>query len=93
MELVAKLSNVPYAALHVVAAELRKFGAEVVFDRERGRRGYVQHPLGKVEFLHDGDNALSLFVPVELGAIPRRLLSGGIRRMVEEAMRRTEVKL
>ena len=71
MELVAKLSNVPYAALHVVAAELRKFGAEVVFDRERGRRGYVQHPLGKVEFLHDGDNALSLFVPVELGAIPR----------------------
>jgi len=93
MELVAKLSNVPWDALPVVAAHLRKYGAHVVFDPDRVRRGYVDHPLGKLEFLHDGDKVLSLFVDVELGAIPRRLLSGGIRRMVEEAMRGKEVRL
>lgn len=85
MELVAKLSNIPFTALSIVAEHLRKHGAAVVFDYDP-RSGSVEHPLGKFKFAHNSDQTLSLFVPVDLGAIPRRLLSSGIRRIIEQSM-------
>lgn len=72
--------------MELVAKELRKWGANVVF--ERPYAGYVESAAGRLTFLHDGDNTLTVFVAVDLGHFSRSMLLEGIRQTVEESVKR-----
>lgn len=73
----------PLSALPAIAAELRKFGCHVHFITETF--GSVQHSAGKLHWEHDGEY-LHVTIVENHGHFPRRLLIGGIRQMVEEAV-------
>lgn len=78
------MPDVPAASLPTVAAELRKFGANVVF--ETACTGFVESISGRVRFEHDGSSNLSVFLLLDRLHFPRRLLIGGIRQTVNEAV-------
>ena len=84
MELLARLSNVPPDALQLLAEQLRKRGARVIF--ERPGAGRVEHPLGKLTFHHDGKQMLSVFLVGDLGSLGRSIITGRIRKTVEESV-------
>ena len=84
MELLVTLPNVPAGSLSTVADELRQYGAHVVF--ETRCTGYVESIAGRVNFIHDGQSTLMIFLVLDRGHFPRALLIGGIRQTVSEAV-------
>ncbi len=73
----------PLSALPIIAAELRKFGVLVTFEAETF--GMVEHAAGLVCWQHDGTH-LQISIIEDKGHFPRRLLFGGIRQLVSEAV-------
>jgi hypothetical protein len=73
----------PESALPEMAVQLRTFGAQVTFDN--ACQGRVDSPSGSFEFLHD-QGTLHIRVLENKGHFPARLLIGGMRQFVEEAV-------
>jgi len=76
--------NVPVEALELLAAQLRKHGAVVIFHRS-GLFGNIEHVSGCATFSHDGRD---LYVKIlkNPGHFPHWLLVGGIKQLVEETV-------
>lgn len=87
MELLGAFPDVPVAALPTIAAEVRKYGARVVFESGSSSRaaGYVESVSGKVRFQHDG-RVLLVFLEIDRDHFPRLMLKGGTRQIVMESV-------
>jgi len=73
----------PLSVLPAIAAELRKHGAEVIF--LKADEGLVVAWGGKAGFQHI-DGILHVEVIEDQGHFPKRMLFGGLRQLVEEAV-------
>jgi len=73
----------PLSALEAIAAELRKFGVQVVFITPND--GEAISIAGRLEFWHDGET-LHVRVLQDLGHFSRSMLIGGMRQLVQEAV-------
>ena len=77
------LPDVPHEALQILAKQMEEFGASVVFDSPSS--GSLKSVAGKAVFDHNEGN-LTVIITEDKGHFPGRMLIGGIRHMVEEAV-------
>ncbi len=70
-------------ALQKIAEQLRGFGCNVHFDTPES--GRVTHDAGALRFSHR-DGHLTVEIVQDHAHFPRRLLIGGIRQVIEEAV-------
>jgi hypothetical protein len=75
--------NVPAEAVLVLARQLEALGARVAFEAELA--GVCHHPSGTMRFTHVGDMLL-IEVLDHKGHFPDKMVIGGIRQMIEEAV-------
>jgi hypothetical protein len=80
-----RVHDFPAAALPILAAELRTFGAEILFESER--HGTLVHCSGKLSWQHD-NNILRVEVIEHERHFPVMMLIGGIRQTCQEAAER-----
>ncbi len=76
--------NVPVESLRAMAEELELFGPKVAFE-ESGTRGHISCTSGALQFDHT-DGALTVVLLENNHHFPDRMLLGGIRQFVEEAV-------
>lgn len=81
------IPNVAIEALPIIAGFLKQHGVNVIF-LNCGLRGTVECDSGMAVFEHDGDNILAVNVVRNEGHFSERMLRGGIRQLVSEAMER-----
>ena len=77
------LHDVPHEAIQVLAKQMEEFGASVAFDSPSS--GSLKSVAGKAVFYHN-DGKLTVTITEDKGHFPGRMLIGGIRHMVEEAV-------
>ena len=80
-----RVENFPAAALPLLAAELRTFGSEVLFDGET--HGRLIHFSGKLDWELHGE-VLRVTVVEHQRHFPVAMLIGGIRQTCQEAAER-----
>jgi hypothetical protein len=73
----------PLSALPAIAEELRKFGVTVEFASETC--GFVFIDAGTIHFDHEYGE-LEIRIVEDLGHFPPKMLIGGIKQLVEEAV-------
>ena len=75
--------NVPAAALPLLISQMESYGARCTVDSDGS--GTLEHSSGSLCFEHRG-NALVVWVTKNSGHFPDRLIVGGIRQAIEEAV-------
>ena len=75
--------NVPLAVLPRLGEQLRHFGVEVLFESESS--GWISSLCGRASFEHS-EGKLTILVVEDRGHFPHKMLIGGIRQLVEEAI-------
>lgn len=83
-------TGIPIAAIELMAEEMRSFGALILFDNPL--KGSIIHLSGEGTFEHDGKDTFTVVITKDCNHFGPRLLIGGIKQLIEEAVERLCIK-